>query len=103
MEQTLDRQRVQEFARKVFGLYTSSLLTLLIHVGHRTGLFGGVARGPGTGREIAHRAGLVERYAREWLGAMATGGIVAYDAPSKTFTLPPEHPACLTGTSSRNP
>ena len=102
MEQQLDRQRVQEFARKVFGLYTSSLLTLLIDVGHRMGLFEAVAQGPGTSREIAHRAGLVERYAREWLGAMATGGLVAYDAPSKTFTLPPEHAVCLTGTSSRN-
>ncbi|HAM58237.1 MAG TPA: transcriptional regulator, partial [Candidatus Rokubacteria bacterium] len=48
MEQKLDRQRVQDFARKVFGLYTSSLLTLLIDVGHRMGLFEAVAQGPGT-------------------------------------------------------
>jgi len=33
---------------------------------------------------------------------MATGGIVEHDATSKTFTLPPEHAACLTGKSSRN-
>jgi SAM-dependent methyltransferase len=33
---------------------------------------------------------------------MATGGIVEYDAGSRTYTLPPEHAMCLTGTSSRN-
>jgi SAM-dependent methyltransferase len=33
---------------------------------------------------------------------MATGGIVEYDAATGAFTLPPEHAACLTGTSSRN-
>jgi 2-polyprenyl-3-methyl-5-hydroxy-6-metoxy-1,4-benzoquinol methylase len=33
---------------------------------------------------------------------MATGGVVEYDAASKSFTLPPEHALCLTGRSSRN-
>jgi hypothetical protein len=37
-EQALDRKRVQEFARKVFGLYTSGLLTLMIDIGHQTGV-----------------------------------------------------------------
>ena len=101
-EVKLDRQRVQDFARKLFGHYTSGILTLLVHVGHKTGLFEAVAKGPGTSREIADRAGLDERYVREWLAAMATGGIVEYDAASGAFTLPREHATCLTGTSSRN-
>ena len=102
MEAKLDRQRVQDFARKLFGHYTSGILTLLVAIGHRTGLFEAVAKGSGTSEEIASRAGLSERYVREWLAGMATGGIVEYDAASKTFTLPPEHAACLTGRSSRN-
>jgi SAM-dependent methyltransferase len=102
MEVKLDRQRVQDFARKLFGHYTSGILTLLVHIGHKTGLFEAVAKGPGTSQEIAGRAGLDERYVREWLAAMATGGIVEYDAASGAFTLPPDHAACLTGTSSRN-
>jgi 2-polyprenyl-3-methyl-5-hydroxy-6-metoxy-1,4-benzoquinol methylase len=102
MEPKLDRQRVQDFARKLFGHYTSGILTLLVHVGYRTGLFEAAAKGPGTSQDIADRAGLHERYVREWLAAMATGGIIDYDAASGTFTLPPEHAACLTGTSSRN-
>jgi SAM-dependent methyltransferase len=102
MSQTLDRQRVQDFARKVFGLYTSGILTLMIHLGHRTGLFEAAAKGPATSDELAARAGLDERYVREWLGAMATRGIVEFEPASRRFTLPPEHAACLTGTSSRN-
>jgi len=102
MTQTIDKQRVQDFARKVFGLYTSGLLTMMVDIGHKTGLFEAAAQGPGTSEEIAARAGLHERYVREWLGAMATGGIVQYDAGSKRFTLPAEHAMCLTGASSRN-
>ena len=39
MEAKIDRQRVQDFARKLFGHYTSGILTLLVDVGHKTGLF----------------------------------------------------------------
>jgi SAM-dependent methyltransferase len=102
MDQTPDRKRVQEFARKLFGHYTSGMLTMMVDIGYRTGLFEAAAKGPGTSQQIADRAGLNERYVREWLGAMATGGIMEYDAGSRTFALPPEHAVCLTGTSSRN-
>ncbi|MGH7393244.1 MAG: class I SAM-dependent methyltransferase [Candidatus Rokuibacteriota bacterium] len=102
MEQTPDRKRVQEFARKLFGHYTSGMLTLMVDIGHRTGLFEAVAKGRGTSQDLAARAGLDERYVREWLGAMATGGVVEYDPGSRTYVLPAEHAVCLTGTSSRN-
>ena len=102
MEQPPDRKRVQEFARKLFGHYTSGMLTMMVDIGHKTGLFEAIAQGPGTSQRIADRAGLDERYVREWLGAMVTGGIVHYDPGLETFTLPPEHAVCLTGTSSRN-
>ena len=104
MEQSTapDRKRVQEFARKLFGHYTSAMLTLMVDIGHKTGLFAAAAQGPATSREIAERAGLDERYVREWLGAMVSGGVVEYEPGSETYTLPAEHAVCLTGTSSRN-
>jgi SAM-dependent methyltransferase len=102
MDLTPDRKRVQEFARKLFGHYTSGMLTMMVDIGYRTELFEAAAKGPGTSQQIADRAGLNERYVREWLGAMATGGIMEYEAASQTFALPPEHAVCLTGTSSRN-
>ena len=102
MEQALDRKRVQDFARKLFGHYTSGMLTLMVDVGHRTGLFEAAAKGTATSAQLAERAGLNERYVREWLGAMVSGGIMNYDPGSQSFALPPEHAVCLTGTSSRN-
>jgi SAM-dependent methyltransferase len=102
MTQQLDKKKVQNFARQLFGHYTSGMLTLLVDIGHQTGLFEVMAQESGTSQDIAERAGLHERYVREWLAAMATGGIAAYEPVSQTFTLPPEHAVCLTGTSSRN-
>ena len=102
MEHELDKQRTQEFARKLFGFYTSGVLTLMVDIGHTTGLFEAAAKGPGTSEAIAARAGLDERYVREWLCALAAGGVFEYDAALRAFSLPPEHAVCLTGTSSRN-
>jgi len=102
MKEQVDRQRAKEFAGKLLGIYTGSVLTKLIGVGHETGLFEAAVGGPGTSQQIAERANLNERYVREWLGAMATGGIFRYDPASRTYSLPPEHAALLTGHSARN-
>src|SRR5262249_51838265 len=51
---------------------------------------------PATSEQIALAAGLNERYVREWLGAMVTGGVVDVDAERGTFALPAERAACLT-------
>ena len=57
-------------------------LTTMISVGHRTGLFDAMADGEArTSVELADHAALNERYVREWLGAMVTGGIVSVDSP----------------------
>src|ERR1700693_2132551 len=102
MDTAPDRKRTQEFARKLFGFYTGGMLTLLVQVGHQVGLFEAAAKGPGTSGEIAGRAGLDERYVREWLGALGAGGGVGVGAGPRPVTLPPEHAACLPGPSSRN-
>jgi SAM-dependent methyltransferase len=101
-ELTLDEARVEAFAGRLFELYTGGLLTFLVDIGHRTGLFAAAADGPATSAELAARADLQERYVREWLGAMATGGIVEHDPAAGTFRLPAEHAACLTGPGSAN-
>jgi SAM-dependent methyltransferase len=78
------------------GILRGSLLSYMIDLGSRTDLFAALAAGPATSDELAARAGLQERYVREWLGAMVTGGIVDHDADLGTFTLPPAHAAVLT-------
>lgn len=99
---TADAVRVEEFSLELLSHYTSGMLTLMVDLGHRTGLFGAAAEGPATSEELAARAGMQERYVREWLAALVTGGIVDYDPPSATYTLPPDHAVVLTGDSAAN-
>jgi SAM-dependent methyltransferase len=100
--ETVDPARVEAFAGRLFELYTGGLLTFLVDIGHRTGLFAAAAAGPATSAELASRADLQERYVREWLGAMVTGGILEHDPEAGTYRLPAEHAACLTGPGSGN-
>ena len=79
------------------GLLNSSMLGLMMSVGHRTGLFDTMATlAPSTSEEIAEAAGLNERYVREWLNAMTVGRFVDHDPGSHDLLLPPEHAASLT-------
>jgi winged helix-turn-helix protein len=66
----LDREQRDAFAARMLSTLTGGALTMLVSVGHRTGLFEAAARGPATSAVLAERAGLAERYVREWLGAM---------------------------------
>ena len=98
----LDEARVEAFVEKLFGTYTAGMLNLMVDLGYRTGLFEALATGPATSGALADRATLTERYVREWLGSMVTGGVVDYDPATRTYTLPAEHAVCLTGEGSLN-
>jgi SAM-dependent methyltransferase len=97
-----DPDRTRAFGEQLLGMLTGGMLTMLIGIGHRTGLFEAATRGPATSEELAERAGLHERYVREWLGAMVTGGIMEYDPADGRHRLPAAHAALLTGATSRN-
>jgi 2-polyprenyl-3-methyl-5-hydroxy-6-metoxy-1,4-benzoquinol methylase len=99
---TFDPAVAEAFAGTLFGLYTGGMLTFMVDIGHRTGLFEAAAEGPATSQQLADRAGLQERYVREWLGAMTTGRVFNYDPRTRVYTLPAEHAACLTGRGSGN-
>lgn len=99
---TIDPQRIEAFAGRLMGMYTSAVITYMIDLGHRTGLFAAAAQGPASSAGLAVRAGLTERYVREWLSAMAAAGFVDYDSATGVFELPAEHAACLTGGGSSN-
>jgi SAM-dependent methyltransferase len=97
-----DHDQVSEFARRVFSIYTNGLLTYMIDLGNRTGLFAAAARGPASAEVLAQRAGVGERYVREWLGAVVTGGIMTYEPATGTYELPAAHAACLAGAGATN-
>lgn len=98
----IDEQATEAFAGRLFELFTGAALSALVDIARRTGLFDAAAAGPATSSELAHRAGLQERYVREWLGAMSAAGIVEYDAGTRRFWLPREHAVCLTGDGPEN-
>ena len=93
----LDQSKKEAFAGRMMGVLNDAFLAVMISVGHRTGLLDTMATLPAsTSQQIADAAGLQERYVRECLGALVTGGVVTYDPGSRTYTLPPEHAASLT-------
>ncbi|KTD61815.1 class I SAM-dependent methyltransferase [Legionella spiritensis] len=97
----LDQARADAFAERLLSVMNDAALTLMISVGHRTGLFDIMDTLDYSSSEaIARHAGLNERYVREWLNALAVGGIVDFNARDKTYQLPPEHASVLTRKSS---
>lgn len=98
LEQTrFDSTKAEAFSGQLLDTLNYGALCLMISIGHRAGIFD-VMRGlpPSTSHEIATTAELNERYVREWLGAMATAGVVDLDPSSARYVLPPEHAAFLT-------
>ncbi len=95
-------EAVQAFASRMLGIYTGSVLAKAIRIGYATGLLEATAEAPLTSEALAARLGLNERYVREWLGVMATGEILRYEPEARTYLLPPEHAALLSGTGARN-
>jgi SAM-dependent methyltransferase len=86
-----------EFAERMTRMLNEAALALMVSVGHRTGLFDAMAGMPAaTSAEIAAGAALDERYVREWLAAMTTGGVVDHDSAAASFSLPARHAAWLT-------
>lgn len=94
---TFDQAAAKLFAARLLRIVNDGMLCLMVSVGHRTGLFDTLASLPATtSAQLAERAGLQERYVREWLGAMVTGKIIDYNPAARTYTLPPERAAFLT-------
>jgi SAM-dependent methyltransferase len=88
---------VAAFAERMLDMLNGGALAIMTSIGHRTGLFDTMAElAPSTSAELALAAGLHERYVREWLAAMVTGGIVEYDPKRAAYTLPDHHAALLT-------
>ncbi len=93
----IDPKATDAFAERLVGMLNQGALCLMISVGHRTGLFDAMADlGPADSEGLASHAGLNERYVREWLGAMVTGGLCTLDPKTGEYTLPPAHAASLT-------
>jgi 2-polyprenyl-3-methyl-5-hydroxy-6-metoxy-1,4-benzoquinol methylase len=91
-QQTIDQTKADAFVGKVLADTAALAVTVMSSIGDRLGLFKNLAEmGPATSEELAERAHVNDRYAREWLGAMASAGYLEYDPAPRRFMLPPEH------------
>ena len=89
------------FVERLFGSALGTMDVFTVYLGDRLGLYRALAQhGSLTPGELAQRAGINARYAREWLEQQAATGILDVDDEAKPelerrFTLPPGHAEAL--------
>jgi 2-polyprenyl-3-methyl-5-hydroxy-6-metoxy-1,4-benzoquinol methylase len=84
---------------RLFGATIGALELFSVYLGTELGLYRALADGSLTAAELAERAGIAPRYAREWLEQQAVAGLLevedASDADARRFELPAEHARVL--------
>jgi 2-polyprenyl-3-methyl-5-hydroxy-6-metoxy-1,4-benzoquinol methylase len=100
-DQAHEDARRDELAERLMGALLGALDLQAVYLGDRLGLYQALADGgPANAPELAERAGIHPRYAREWLEHQAVGAILDVDdvtAPpdERRYTLPPGHRSVL--------
>ena len=90
---TADPAKLEQFVGRMVGDMGAAMSAALVVLGDRLGLYKALAEGPATSAELSARAGLAERYVREWLSAQAAAGYVTYDATEGRFHMTAEQVA----------
>ena len=99
--ETSDVQARDALVERLFGATISALELYSVHLGWRLGLYRSLAGSPPvTASELAERAGIDRRYAREWLEQQAVAGFLEVadgqaGEEQRRFTLPPAHAEVL--------
>jgi 2-polyprenyl-3-methyl-5-hydroxy-6-metoxy-1,4-benzoquinol methylase len=98
----IDEAAIGAFAERMAMAAIGAFELVTVELGMRLGLYTALAEAPATPPELAERAGIDARYAREWLEQQATAGIVAIcadpldgDPDRRLFALSLEVQACL--------
>jgi 2-polyprenyl-3-methyl-5-hydroxy-6-metoxy-1,4-benzoquinol methylase len=79
-----DESEVEEFAGRLFNACLATMELANVELGIRLNLYEALAgAGPMTAGELARRAGIRDRYAREWLEQQAVAGVVSVDDPAR--------------------
>jgi 2-polyprenyl-3-methyl-5-hydroxy-6-metoxy-1,4-benzoquinol methylase len=93
---SLDSDRLRAVQLLVFSKLEGAMTAAMIHLGDKLGLYRALASSdaPLTSAALADRAGLAERWVREWAHNQAAARIVAVD-DAERFSLSPEAAAVL--------
>lgn len=94
-------QQAQSLSLRLFVACLGAAELMTTYLGVMLGLYEALRAGPATAAELAVRAGIDPRYAREWAEQQAAAGILTVDDPAaaparRVFTLPPGHAEALT-------
>jgi SAM-dependent methyltransferase len=87
----INEDKLNAFIGKMLGDLGGAFSVPMVRIGDRLGLYGALKEhGPMTPSELSEKAGIAERYAREWLSHQASSGYLEYDPETRKFTLAPE-------------
>jgi len=96
-----DGAKLEQLVGKMLGDLGGAFSVPTVRIGLRLGLFDALhEHGPSTAAELAGRAGIAERYAREWAMAQAAGGFLDYHPETARFELSPEQAMVFADTES---
>jgi len=98
---TVTTDRSEALAERLFGATLGALELYSVYLGNELGLYRALREGgPATVGELAARAGIHERYAREWLEQQAVAGLLEVDdasapADARRYALADDHARVL--------
>jgi 2-polyprenyl-3-methyl-5-hydroxy-6-metoxy-1,4-benzoquinol methylase len=96
----IDVEKATKTAEHVFGILGGAVVSGMIYLGDRMGLYRTMSgAGPLTSEELARKSGLHERWVREWLYGQAAANLIDYKGESR-FELSPESASVLADESS---
>jgi ubiquinone/menaquinone biosynthesis C-methylase UbiE len=92
---TIDQDKLGELLGAFVADLGATIAAGCVVVGHRLGLYRGLAEGPATAEQLAQRTETDPRYVTEWLCGQAAGGYVSYDPATGRFSLTEEQAFAL--------
>ena len=96
----IDIERTKKTAEHVFDVLGGALVSGMIYLGDRLGLYQALnGAGAITSEELARRSGLHERWIREWLYGQAAASLIDYKGEGR-FELSPESALVLANENS---
>lgn len=87
---SINMEKVKANAERVLGFLGGALVSGMIYLGDRLGLYRALqGSAPVTSEDLARKMGLHERWIREWLQGQAAAGLIDYQGDGR-FSLSPE-------------